>query len=227
MSNVNRFAMKGMKIDYVCVNLFEVYGMPIDRHVVRRVYSSNVRYCSGRIAYYSNGIAAFNLAKSTILISMDIESNPGPNSEIELDCKRTNLRVHSPETSNSNLHCGLINCRQICKKFDDFQGVVYGKNLDIVGVAETWLNADFYDNEILSDKRYNIYRRDRGGNRRGGGVMLVVKTNLFSYRRRDLEPANSEILVCDVYLSTKRNIQFAYVIALLIVNNFSRRLFNY
>lgn len=144
-----------------------------------------------------------------------------------MDCKRTNLRVHSPETSNSNLHCGLINCRQICKKFDDFQGVVYGKNLDIVGVAETWLNADFYDNEILSDKRYNIYRRDRGGNRRGGGVMLVVKTNLFSYRRRDLEPANSEILVCDVYLSTKRNIQFAYVIALLIVNNFSRRLFNY
>ena len=40
------------------------------------------------------------------------------------------------------LHCGLINCRSICKKFDDFQGVVYGKNLDIVGVTETWLNAD-------------------------------------------------------------------------------------
>ena len=25
--NVNCFAMKGMKIDYVCLNLFEVYGM--------------------------------------------------------------------------------------------------------------------------------------------------------------------------------------------------------
>ena len=143
--------------------------MPVDRHVVRRIYSSNVRYCNGRIAYCSNGIAAFNLAKSTILISMDIESNPGPNSEIELDCRRTNLRVHLPGTSKySNLHCGLINCCSICNKFDDFQGVVYGKNLDIVGVTETWLNSDFYDNEILSDKRYNIYRRDRGGNRRGG-----------------------------------------------------------
>ena len=59
--NVNCFAMKGMKIDYVRMNLFEVYGMPIDRHVVRRAYSSNVRYCSGRITYYSNGIAAFTL----------------------------------------------------------------------------------------------------------------------------------------------------------------------
>ena len=29
--------------------------------------------------------------------------------------------------------------------------------------------------------------------------MLVVKTDLLSYRISDLEPANSEILVCDVY----------------------------
>ena len=198
--NVNRFATKGMKIDYVSVNLFKVYGMPIYRHVVRRIYPSNVRYCNNRIAYYLNGIAAFNLAKSTILISMDMESNPGPNSEIELDCRRTNHRVHSPGTSKyNNLHCGLINCRSICNMFDDFQAVVYGKNLDIVGVTEMWLNADFYDNKILSDKRYNIYRRDRGGNRLCGGVMLVVKTDLLSYRRSDFEPANSEILVCDVY----------------------------
>ena len=80
--NVNRFAMERMKIDYVSVNSFEVYGVPINRHVVRRKYSSNVRYSNGRIAYHSNGITAFNLAKSTILISMDIESNPGPNSEL-------------------------------------------------------------------------------------------------------------------------------------------------
>ena len=117
-----------------------------------------------------------------------------------MDCRRTNHRVHSPGTSkNSNLHCGSVNCRSISNKIDDFQGVVCGKNLDIVGVTETWLNASFYDNEILSDKRYNIYRRDRGGNRRGGGVMLVVKTDLLSYRISDLELANSEILVCDMY----------------------------
>ena len=29
--------------------------------------------------------------------------------------------------------------------------------------------------------------------------MLDIKTGLLSYRRSDLEPANSEILVCDVY----------------------------
>ena len=180
--------------------LSEVYGMPIDRHVVCRVYSSNARYCIGRIAYYLNEMAVFNLPKSTILISMDIESNPGPNSAVGFDSRHTNLHVHSPGTSmKSNLHCSLINCCSICNKFDDFQGVVYGKNLDIVGVTETWLNAGFYDNEILSDKHYNIYRMDRGGNRCGGSVMLVVKTDLLSYRRSDFEPAYSDILVCHVY----------------------------
>jgi hypothetical protein len=45
--NVNRYTIKGMKIDYVRVNLFEVYGTPMVRHVVCRVYSSSVRYCNG------------------------------------------------------------------------------------------------------------------------------------------------------------------------------------
>ena len=69
-----------------------------------------MRYCIGRIGYYSNGMAAFNLAKSTILKSMDIESNPGPNSAVELDSRCTKIGVRTPEMSiKSNLHCGLIN----------------------------------------------------------------------------------------------------------------------
>ena len=34
-------------------------------------------------------------------------------------------------------------------------------------------------------------------NKRGGGVLLAVKTDLLAYRRCDLEPQNPEILVCD------------------------------
>ena len=55
-----------------------------------------------------------------------------------------------------------------------------------------------HDNEILLEKTYSIFRKGREGNRRGGGVMLAVKANILAYRRADLEPTNSEILVCEL-----------------------------
>ena len=72
-------------------------------------------------------------------------------------------------------------------------------NLEVVAVTETWLHDDYFDCEISSSSLYTIYRKDRGGNKRGGGtVLLAVKTDLLAYRRPDLEPQNSEILVCDL-----------------------------
>ena len=72
-------------------------------------------------------------------------------------------------------------------------------NLDVAAVTETWLHDSYFDGEILSSSLYTIFRKDRGGNKRGGGtVLLAVKTDLLAYRRPDLEPQNSEILVCDL-----------------------------
>ena len=79
----------------------------------------------------------------------------------------------------------------------EFQGLVYGNNLDVVAVTETWLHNGYFDGEILSSSLYTVFRKDRGGNKRGGGVLLAVKTDLLAHRRPDLEPPNSEILVCD------------------------------
>ncbi|MCP4458443.1 MAG: hypothetical protein GY816_10545, partial [Cytophagales bacterium] len=56
---------------------------------------------------------------------------------------------------------------------------------------ETWLSADHFDNEILPDSAYTIFRKDRSAKshpfdpnnpqkfrKRGGGVMIAVKSNL-------------------------------------------------
>ena len=80
----------------------------------------------------------------------------------------------------------------------EFQGLVYGNNLDVVAVTETWLHNGYFDGEILSSFLYLIFRKDRGGNKRGGGILLAVKTDLLAYKRPDLEPQNSEILLCDL-----------------------------
>ncbi|XP_037811233.1 uncharacterized protein LOC119603306 [Lucilia sericata] len=54
-------------------------------------------------------------------------------------------------------------------------------NIDqqILIFTETWLNKNFLNTEILCNK-FNIYRRDRGNNTTGGGVLIAVSCNLSS-----------------------------------------------
>ena len=92
----------------------------------------------------------------------------------------------------------LLKSRSLCNKLVEFQGLVYGNNLDVVAVTETWLHDSYFDGEILSSSLCLIFRKDRGSNKRGGGILLAVKTDLLAYKRADLEPQNSEILVCDL-----------------------------
>lgn len=56
---------------------------------------------------------------------------------------------------------------------------------DVFVIVETWLNADFLDNEFFDPKMYNVYRKDRNhlktGFAKGGGVLIAVKKDLKSY----------------------------------------------
>ncbi|CAB4022732.1 excitatory amino acid transporter 1-like [Paramuricea clavata] len=166
-----------------------------------------IKFLQRRVAYYSNSTATFNPLKKSILLSMDIHPNPGPNitTTVQPDFASVS-RVRSSGTSlhNNKLQCSLVNCRSICNKIDEFHGLVYGNNLDIIGVTETWLRADYYNEEILPSDNYTIYRKDRANYRRGGGVLLAVKADILSYRRIDLEPTDSEILVCELYPLNRR-----------------------
>lgn len=58
---------------------------------------------------------------------------------------------------------------------------------------------------------YNIYRKDRSG-RRGGGVLLAVKSHLTCFRRSDLEK-NMEMLACLIYTDPLFAFCFQYFIA--------------
>jgi exonuclease III len=60
------------------------------------------------------------------------------------------------------------------KSFQDF---FYAENLDIVSVTETWLNDNVSDNEILPSG-YNIIRKDRPPNKRGGGVLSALRNGI-------------------------------------------------
>lgn len=71
--------------------------------------------------------------------------------------------------------------RDILSHHVEFQGLVYGNNLDIVAVTETWLHDGYCDGEILSSFLYTIFQKDRGGNKRGDGVLLATKLDLLAH----------------------------------------------
>ena len=80
-----------------------------------------------------------------ILLAGDIATNPGPTcktTNFSIKCATVNARslksVHKDVTTNSTI-CNL-------ERFQDF---VYGENLDVVCVNETWLNENISNVEIL------------------------------------------------------------------------------
>ena len=41
----------------------------------------------------------------------------------------------------------------------EFQGLVYGDNLDVIAVTETWPHDGYFDGEILSSSQYTYFER--------------------------------------------------------------------
>jgi hypothetical protein len=53
--------------------------------------------------------------------------------------------------------------------------------------TETWLKDDSSDDSIELLNFQKTFRRDRGPEKNGGGVVVYIKANIYSYRRPDLE----------------------------------------
>jgi exonuclease III len=128
-----------------------------------------------------------------IILSGDVELNPGPNQPITYITKE-------------ELSCYFLNARSIKKitdrthKLREFKELLIITNPDILGVSETWLNSQLKDTDIAKEEEYKIHRKDRV-NKKGGGVMLLVKANIRSKRRKDLEnnsTNHNEIIVVEV-----------------------------
>ena len=76
-------------------------------------------------------------------------------------------------------------------KLHDFQSYVYSRDPGLLILNETWLSSDHYDNEILSEDCFKLFRLDRSDKthpydplnprkyrKSGGGVMIAVNRKL-------------------------------------------------
>ena len=99
----------------------------------------------------------------------DILPNPGPHQKC-LSCFMQNVRCLKAFQVAEGL--------SFESKLGVLQDIVYGLDLDVICLTETWLNKSIMDHEILPTA-YNIYRCHHGGGI-GGGVMTAVKRTLSS-----------------------------------------------
>ncbi|CAB4028557.1 Hypothetical predicted protein, partial [Paramuricea clavata] len=146
------------------------------------------KFLRRRIRYYSHSSASFNPCILVLELSGDIHPHPGP--------------VSNPRRSGKGRHTLLvltINARSLNNKLRDFQSMVYTSDCDVVVVSESWLTPSVLNKEILPNG-YDIYRCDRQDGKRGGGVLIAIKNEIESKRRKELE-SNCEIVVCEIHIS--------------------------
>ncbi len=91
------------------------------------------------------------------------------------DCQSFTNSVGKPK----GLLGGHLNIRSILSKSEQIQHLLLDSNLDFLCLSETWLsqNAPL---AALNIPGYNIYRKDREGSKKGGGVMVYIKSTLVS-----------------------------------------------
>ena len=112
-----------------------------------------------------------------LLISGDIETNPGP-------CSQTQYTIDI-------FH---LNIRSIRKKIDSLISLV--TDFDILCFTETHLDASILDQNVSFEGFDTIFRKDR--NSFGGGILVYISNSLSVNRRTDLEPANIECILIEI-----------------------------
>ena len=156
-----------------------------------------MEYSRRRIAFYSNSTATFNPSFDLLAHCSDVHPMPGP--------QATTSEHHS------KFSLMLLNARSLVNKLVDFQASIYANSVDIVIVTETWLTSAILDHEILPSC-YDVYRRDRGEDKRGGGVLIAIKNDVASTRRTDLE-TNCELVVVEVNPSRGQQVSCWWILS--------------
>lgn len=82
---------------------------------------------------------------------------------------------------------------------------------DIICLTETWLSSQILDSEILDQKQYSVFRKDRGENTRGGGVLIAINSSLISRQVEGLACSQCEIIWTEVSLASNHSLYIGCV----------------
>lgn len=114
-------------------------------------------------------------------------------------CVNNIFRINIIVSNNLLFRFSYFNIRSILPGFDLFSEALNSEcSYDVVGLLETWLNADTANTDI-GIQGYNICRRNRGT--RGGGVAIYVR-DCIPFKVVDLVGNGGSLLV-QLWISVK------------------------
>ena len=104
----------------------------------------------------------------------------------------------------NSLNCFFVNARGLIPKMDILREYVIDLKLDIIGVAETFLNNEVLNAEIHIEG-YKMFRKDRCSVKEGkcGGVILYIKEDIVSYEYYELSSSKSESIWVKIKVDNK------------------------
>ena len=110
----------------------------------------------------------------------------------------------------------LINARSLKPKLKSFRKTLDELGSDVCLVTETWLRNTDQINQSLEDftqqTGYSFLRKDRSGERRGGGVAVCFKSDTVNFSKAKIPPSKHE-----VYAAVGRRVGQRRKIVVLVV----------
>lgn len=109
----------------------------------------------------------------------------------------------SSDPRDSYLRCLCLNACSLVKTnaVDILHSYITANNIDITFVTETWFSeTNMCDSELNCDDKLQIFRCDR--KIRGGGILILVKSNITCCSVMINHDADVEILAIDVVFNT-------------------------
>lgn len=137
----------------------------------------------------------FGLATLLVILSNDVEVNPGPNLDDE------------------NFSVFYANLRSITShplKIAELRHTAHVQNPAIIAVGETWLDDSITnkDDKITIDNYSTILRKDC--NRQGCGVMVYVRDDISFTRREEFENKETESIWLSILLPNNKKSLYGF-----------------
>ena len=135
-----------------------------------------------------------------ILLSGDIQENPGPDSVSSLADEESDLSSCSTESIDHLFSIMHLNIQSIVPKLDlvETESLAY----DIMVYSGSWLKPTVSNDSVTIANFHKPFRCDRD-ERLGGGVIIYVRDSYYCKRRNYLEIINLEAVWVEVHIKNK------------------------
>ena len=158
--------------------------------------NKNILFC--RNLFFSVFSLAVTWMFILVLLSGDVEPNPGPDSVVDNINSSHNGSLEMLTNHLSILH---LNIQSLLPKLDLI--AAESEAYDLIIISESWLKPEIRSDSISLTNFHSPFRRDRC-DRPGGGVVIYVRDNIYCKRRSDLELQGLEAVWIELSIKSKK-----------------------